>query len=143
MTGVMDACIKGTIDYLRARRQFGAPIGAFQALQHRVADMWIACEETRSLAFAAAHACNGPAHERRRAVSMAKVRACDAAQLIGAETIQLHGGIGMTDELIVSHWYKRLLALRLSLGDRRHHVARLASSASNWTGTTTDYTVGG
>ncbi len=131
MVGIMDACIKATVEHVRTRRQFGAPIGTFQALQHRIADMWIACEETRSLAFAAALACGGSAAERRRAVSLAKVRACDAAQLVGAETIQLHGGSGMTDELIVSHWYRRLLALRSSFGDRRHHIARLAETAAS------------
>jgi alkylation response protein AidB-like acyl-CoA dehydrogenase len=91
--------------------------------------MWIACEEARSLAFAAALACSGAPAERAHVISMAKIRACDAAQLVGAETIQLHGAIGMTDELIVSHWYKRLLALRQGFGDRRHHLARLTGEA--------------
>ncbi|HEU0222638.1 MAG TPA: acyl-CoA dehydrogenase family protein [Paracoccaceae bacterium] len=129
MVGLMDALTRTTIDYVRTRRQFGTPIGSFQALQHRIADMWIAAEEARSLAFAAALAVEGPEAERARAVSMAKVRAIDAARLVGAEAIQLHGGIGMTDELIVSHWYKRLWALCASLGDRRHHLARLAAAA--------------
>src|SRR5262249_33462914 len=125
MVGLMDALVVTTIEYVRTRKQFGVPIGSFQALQHRIADMWMACEETRSLAFAAALSCSGPAGERRWAVSVGKVRACDAARLVGAEAIQLHGGMGMTDELIVGHWYKRLLALQLSLGDRRHHLQRV------------------
>ena len=127
MVGLMAALVSTTIDYVRTRRQFGVAIGTFQALQHRIADMWMACEETRSLAFAAALACGGPADGRRRAVSLAKIRACDAAHLVGGEAIQLHGGIGMTDELIVSHWYRRLLALRASLGDRRHYLNRIVA----------------
>jgi alkylation response protein AidB-like acyl-CoA dehydrogenase len=128
MVGLMDALIAITIEHLRTRKQFGVAIGSFQALQHRIADMWIECEETRSLALAAALACGGPAGARRRAVSVAKVRACDAARLVGAEAIQLHGGIGMTDELIVGHWYKRLLALRASLGDRGYHLQRVVDT---------------
>jgi alkylation response protein AidB-like acyl-CoA dehydrogenase len=128
MVGLMDALATTTIEYARVRKQFGIAIGTFQALQHRIADMWMACEETRSLSFAAALSCGGPAGERRRAVSLAKVRACDAAHLVGGEAIQLHGGMGMTDELIVGHWYKRLLALRASLGDRRHHLKRVVET---------------
>jgi alkylation response protein AidB-like acyl-CoA dehydrogenase len=127
MVGLMAALVSTTIDYVRTRRQFGVAIGTFQALQHRIADMWMACEETRSLAFAAALACGGPADGRGRAVALAKIRACDAAHLVGGESIQFHGGIGMTDELIVSHWYRRLLALRASLGDRRHYLNRIVA----------------
>jgi alkylation response protein AidB-like acyl-CoA dehydrogenase len=129
MTGVMDALIRATIEYLKTRRQFGHTIGSFQALQHRVADMWIACEETRSLSYAAALAVGASPDDRKRVISLAKIRACDAAKLIGNEAIQMHGGVGMTDDLIVSHWHKRLLTLRLSLGDRRLHLARLAGAA--------------
>lgn len=127
MVGLMQACLAATVEYLRTRRQFGAAIGSFQALQHRVADMAMALEETRSLAYAAALACAAPAAIRRRTLSMAKICACDAAQRVGAETIQMHGAIGMTDELIVSHWFRRLLALRHSSGQRRDHLARLAA----------------
>lgn len=127
MVGLMEALNGATIEYLRARRQFGVPIGSFQALQHRVAEMWMAVEETKSLALAAALACGGPAHQRRRAVSQAKLRACDAALLVGNEAIQMHGGIGMTDDLVVGHWVRRLHALRVTLGDRQHHLERLVA----------------
>jgi alkylation response protein AidB-like acyl-CoA dehydrogenase len=127
MVGLMEALNGAVIEYLRTRRQFGVPIGSFQALQHRVADMWMAAEETKSLALAAALACGGPAQDRRRVVSQAKLRACDAALLVGHEAIQMHGGIGMTDDLIVGHWVRRLHALRVSLGDRQHHLERLVS----------------
>ena len=125
MVGLMDALIGETIAYLRIRKQFGSEIGRFQALQHRVADMWIACEEARSLALAAALSCTEPDDVRRRAVSMAKLHACDTAQRVAADAVQMHGGIGVTDELIVGHWFKRLLALRADLGDRRFHMDRL------------------
>ncbi len=129
MVGLMDALIAATIDYARTRRQFGVAIGSFQALQHRIADMWIACEETRSLAAAAALACSESGEVRARTVSAAMVTACDAAHRVGNEAIQIHGGIGMTDELIVSHWYRRLWALRQGLGDRRSHLLRLMGTA--------------
>lgn len=127
MVGLIEALNGAVIDYLRTRKQFGVAIGSFQALQHRFADMWMAAEETRSLALAAALACSGPARDRRRTVSQAKLRACDAALLVGHEAIQMHGGIGMTDDLVVGHWVRRLHALRVSLGDRQHHLGRLVA----------------
>ncbi len=127
MVGLMDALNAATIDNARTRKQFGVPIGSFQALQHRIADMWIAAEESRSLAVAAALACAEGADVRARTVSSAMLVACDAAEKIGNEAIQMHGGIGTTDELIVSHWYRRLWALRQELGDRRFHLGRLAA----------------
>jgi len=125
MVGLMDALIRETIGYVQTRRQFGTEIGRFQALRHRIADMWIQCEEARSLAFAAALSCDGSAEERAFTISSAKLHGSDAAKLVGNEAVQMHGGTGMTDELIVSHWFKRLLALRSSLGDRRFHLSRL------------------
>ncbi len=126
MVGLMDALIAATVDYARTRRQFGVAIGSFQALQHRIADMWIACEETRSMAAAAALAFAPGQGVREKTVSAAMITACDAAHRVGNEAIQIHGGIGMTDELIVSHWYRRLWALRQESGDRRWHLERLA-----------------
>ncbi len=129
MVGLMDALIRETISYLQTRRQFGTEIGRFQALQHRLADMWIHCEEVRSVALAAALSCDAAPDVRARTVSMAKMLACDAARLVANEAVQMHGGIGVTDELIVGHWFKRLLALRASLGDRRYHMSRLLDRA--------------
>jgi len=127
MVGLMSALVTATIDYVSTRQQFGVPIGSFQSLRHRIADMWMDCEETRALAYAAALACTEAQERRADAVSIAKLRACDAADRVGAEAIQLHGAIGMTDEFIVSHWYRRLWALKLSLGDRATHLDRLAA----------------
>lgn len=127
MVGLMDALIAATVDYARTRKQFGVAIGSFQAIQHRIADMWIAGEETRSLAVAVALACASRETGRARTVSAAMITACDAAHRVGNEAIQIHGGIGMTDELMVSHWYRRLWALRQERGDRHWHLKRLAN----------------
>lgn len=132
MVGLMSALIAATTEYVSTRRQFGVSLGSFQALRHRIADMWMDCEESRVLAFAAALACAKDPETRAEAVSIAKLRACDTADRVGAEAIQLHGAIGMTDELIVSHWYKRLWALKLSLGDRSAHLDRLADPARDF-----------
>ena len=129
MVGLMDALCSATIEYASTRKQFGVPIGSFQALQHRIADMWVAAEESRSMAAAAAFACTDIPETRTYTISSAMLVACDAAEKIGNEAIQIHGGIGMTDEMIVSHWYRRLWALRQELGDRRFHLERLASAA--------------
>lgn len=125
MCGLMYALTEATIEYACTRRQFGTTIAGFQALQHRIVDMWIACEEAASMMFAAAHACLDDGASASRAISLAKLVVGDGARLVGNDAIQIHGGIGMSDELIVSHWYRRLWALRLLEGDRQHHLARL------------------
>jgi alkylation response protein AidB-like acyl-CoA dehydrogenase len=123
--GAMDALFAATLDYTRTRRQFGAPIGSFQALQHRMADMFVHLEQARSLAMlAAARAESGDAEERRRTVSAAKARVGQAARFVGQEAVQLHGGMGVTDELPAAHWFKRLTAIGLTQGDAEHHVRR-------------------
>lgn len=127
MAGIMEALVGATIEYARTRKQFGVAIGSFQALQHRMADMWIACEETRSVAAMAAYACSENGEDRSRTVASAWLTARDAAGRVGNEAIQIHGGIGMTDELVVSHWYRRLWALRQRFGDRHSNLARLAA----------------
>lgn len=130
--GAMEALFEATLDYLKTRRQFGAPIGGFQALQHRMADMAIHLEQARSLALLAAltlaRTRAGPDRvavaSRRRAVSAAKYRVGQAARFIGQNAVQLHGGMGVTDELPVSHYFKRLSAIELTLGDAGHHLER-------------------
>lgn len=121
--GILDALIRTTIDYAKIRKQFGQAIGQFQSISHRIADMWIAAEETRSLVLASALACDtGTPEERSLTISSAMLIALDAARKIGAEAIQIHGGIGMTEELIVGHWYRRLWALSQEVGDRDLHL---------------------
>jgi alkylation response protein AidB-like acyl-CoA dehydrogenase len=126
--GVMQALFDTTVDYVRARQQFGQPIGRFQALQHRIADMLIHLEQARSMSYLAALRCAGEdAGERRRALSAAKVVIGQAARFVGQQSVQLHGGMGMTDELKVSHLFKRLTAAQLMFGDSDVHLQRYAA----------------
>jgi alkylation response protein AidB-like acyl-CoA dehydrogenase len=113
---------------VQARQQFGQPIGKFQALQHRIADMLIHVEQARSMSYLAALKCTD-AHvpERRRALSAAKALISQACRFVGQQAVQLHGGMGMTDELVVSHWFKRLTAAEMMFGDSDTHLQRFAA----------------
>jgi alkylation response protein AidB-like acyl-CoA dehydrogenase len=129
--GAIRSANDATLDYLKTRKQFGVPIGTFQALQHRMVDLAIELEQARSMASLA---CATVDHERdvaRRAriVSAAKVRVADACRRVSQESIQLHGGIGMSDELKVSHTFRRLTAIAQQFGDADHHLQRFASNA--------------
>jgi alkylation response protein AidB-like acyl-CoA dehydrogenase len=123
--GIMDATVAATTDYLKTRQQFDQPIGRFQALQHRMADMLLHLEQARSMSYLAAMHCTGedPA-ARRRTLSAAKVTVGQACRFIAQNAVQLHGGMGMTDELILSHWFKRLTAIEMSCGDTDFHLQR-------------------
>jgi alkylation response protein AidB-like acyl-CoA dehydrogenase len=122
--GIIAALNEATLNYLKTRKQFGVPIGKFQALQHRMADMFIASEQARSMAvIAAVYADSEDAAERRRAVSGAKAYIGQAARLVGQEAVQMHGAMGVVDDLIVSHYFKRLTVIDLSLGDADFHLA--------------------
>ena len=126
--GIMQSLIGATIEYLRTRQQFGQPIGRFQALQHRVADMVIHLEQARSMSYLAALRCaSDDLDERRRVLSAAKVVTGDAARFVGQQSLQLHGGMGMTDELKVSHAFKRLTAIEILFGDSDAHLERYAA----------------
>jgi alkylation response protein AidB-like acyl-CoA dehydrogenase len=127
--GALQAIFDATVEYAKTRKQFGVPIGKFQALQHRMAEMLMHVEQARSMSTLAAIRSTDPdARARRRAVSAAKVVIGDACRRVGQEAVQLHGGMGMTDELAVSHWFRRLAAIELSLGDTAHHLERFAST---------------
>jgi alkylation response protein AidB-like acyl-CoA dehydrogenase len=126
--GVMQALVDATIEYVRIRQQFGQPIGRFQALQHRIADMLIHLEQARSMSYLAALRCTGEdIGERRRALSAAKAVVGQACRFVGQQAVQLHGGMGMTDELKVSHWFKRLTAAQVMFGDSDAHLQRYAA----------------
>ncbi|MFZ6657905.1 acyl-CoA dehydrogenase family protein [Undibacterium sp. TJN19] len=126
--GIMEAITAATLDYLKTRQQFGVPIGKFQVLQHRMAEMFMEMEQARSMAtLAAVKVSSDNVEERRRTVSAAKARIGQAARYIGQQAVQLHGGMGVTDELPVSHMFKRLTILELSLGDTDHHLARFVA----------------
>jgi alkylation response protein AidB-like acyl-CoA dehydrogenase len=123
--GAMEALFAATLEYLKTRQQFGVPIGKFQALQHRMADMYIHLEQARSMALlAAVRLDSGDPDERRRVASAAKYRVGQAARFIGQQAVQLHGGMGVTDELPAAHYFKRLSLIELTLGDSDHHLAR-------------------
>ena len=125
--GIIAALNEATLNYLKTRKQFGVPIGKFQALQHRMADMFIAAEQARSMAvIAAVHADSDDAAERRRAVSGAKAYMGQAARFVGQQAVQMHGAMGVVDDYIVSHYFKRLTMIDLSLGDTDFHLARFS-----------------
>ena len=118
-----------TLDYLKTRRQFGVPIGSFQALQHRMVDILIAYEQARSIAcLACVKVDTADAPERRRIVSAAKIKIADAARHVSQEAVQLHGGMGMTEELKISHTFRRLTTIAQTFGDADHHLARFAAA---------------
>jgi pimeloyl-CoA dehydrogenase small subunit len=116
-----------TLDYLKTRRQFGVPIGSFQALQHRMVDILISYEQARSLAcLACVKVDTAEANERRRVVSAAKIKIADACRHVSQEAVQLHGGMGMTEELKISHTFRRLTMIAQTFGDADHHLERFA-----------------
>ncbi|HZB37377.1 MAG TPA: acyl-CoA dehydrogenase family protein, partial [Beijerinckiaceae bacterium] len=118
-----------TIEYLKTRKQFGVPIGSFQALQHRGADMFVALEQARSMAmFATMMAQGEDADERRKAVAAAKVQIGRSGKFIGQQAIQLHGGVGMTMEFKVGHYFKRVTMIDTLFGDADHHLAQVAEA---------------
>ena len=127
--GAMKFACDTTLEYLKTRKQFGVPIGAFQALQHRMVDMFIAQEQARSMACLACSKVDSSenAADRARAVSAAKIKIADSARHISQESVQLHGGMGMSEELKVSHTFRRLTVLLRRFGDVDHHLARFAS----------------
>jgi hypothetical protein len=126
--GVMQALVDATVAYVQSRQQFGVAIGRFQALQHRIADMLIHLEQARSMSYLAALRCgDGNVTERRRALSAAKAVVGQSCRFVGQQAVQLHGGMGMTEELIVSHWFKRLTAAELMFGDSDTHLQRYAA----------------
>jgi len=125
--GTMQAMHDLTLEYLKTRKQFGRPIGSFQVLQHRSVDMLTALEQARSMAmFAAVMATEENPVERRRAIASAKVQIGRSGRHIGQEAVQLHGGIGMTMEYVVGHYFKRMTMIDHAHGDADHHLAALA-----------------
>lgn len=129
--GALDRLLAQTVEYTRTRKQFGVPIGRFQALQHRMADMVLHIEQARSMCYLAAVRCTDPDPvARRRAMSAAKVVIGQACRFVGQQAVQLHGGMGVTDELDVSHFFKRLMAIELQFGSTDHHLEIFANQIS-------------
>jgi alkylation response protein AidB-like acyl-CoA dehydrogenase len=127
--GIMQAVNATTLDYTKNRRQFGQPIAKFQVLQHRMADMFVHGEQAKSMSYLAAIKCrDSDPLERQRTLSAAKVVIGQAGRFIAQQAVQLHGGMGMTDELMVSHYFKRLTSIDLTLGDSDFHTQRFAAT---------------
>src|SRR5262249_49196053 len=126
---ILQAALDTTLEYLKTRKQVGVPIGSFQALQHRMADMVVATEQARSMALMAAVKADAhDAAERAHAISAAKAYIGQQARFVGQQAIQLHGGMGITDEMPVSHLFKRLTLIESSFGDSDHHFERVSQA---------------
>src|SRR6266550_2301931 len=124
--GAMDESLKTTVEYLKTRKQFGVPIGSFQTLQHRAADMFVAVEQARSMSMFATMASDfDDAKERATAVAAAKVQIGKSLKFVGQQSIQLHGGIGMTMEAKIGHYFKRLTMIENTFGDTDYNLRRV------------------
>jgi len=132
--GVMDRTLAITVEYMNTRKQFGVAIATFQALRHRVADMKMQLELARSMSYYASLKLNAPADERRRALARAKVQLGQSMRFVGQQAVQLHGGIGVTDEYIVSHYFKKLTQLEMTFGDTLHHLGEVSSRMQDTAG---------
>ena len=124
--GVMDKTLAITVDYMNTRKQFGVAIASFQALRHRVADMKMQLELGRSMSYYASLKLHAPADERRRAMARAKYQLGVSMRFVGQQAVQLHGGIAVTDEYIVSHYFKKLTQLDMTFGDTLHQLGEVS-----------------
>lgn len=130
-SGSIDALLTSTVAYAKTRHQFGQPIGKFQVLQHRMVDMLIACEQSTSITHRAALSLEGEPITRRRAASAAKAHVGRLGRFAAQAAVQIHGGIGTTDELDVSHHFRRIELFELLFGTSDDHVCRYASLLEN------------
>lgn len=127
--GCMERAHEITVEYMKIRKQFGVPIGSFQALQHRAVDMLVMIEQARSMALYATMSAGEPATDmQRRAIAAAKVQIGNSSRFVGQQAIQLHGGIGVTEECEVGHHFRRLSMIEMLFGDSAHHLAALAAA---------------
>lgn len=129
--GLMRKVLDDTVEYTKQRQQFGVPISSFQALQHRMVDMLIELEQSIAAAYLAAYAVEAEPAERARAVSAAKVTIGRATRFIGQNSVQLHGAMGMTEELAIGHYFKRLTAIEYEFGSSSDHLARYIAATKS------------
>jgi alkylation response protein AidB-like acyl-CoA dehydrogenase len=122
--GVLRRMHEDTVEYTKQRRQFGAPIASFQVLQHRMVDMFIHLEQANSMTYMATHKLDASDAERARCAAAAKVQVCKACRFVGQNAVQLHGGMGVTDELAVGWYFKRATLIESAFGSTDHHLAR-------------------
>lgn len=132
--GAMERLVALTADYLNTRKQFGVPIGSFQALRHRIADCKMQLELARSMSYFATLRLNDEPAVRRRALSQAKVQLGQSIRFVGQQAVQMHGGIGVTDEYIGSHYFKRLTVMELTFGDTLHHLGEVSARMQDTAG---------
>jgi len=132
--GVMDKTLAITTEYMNTRKQFNVVISSFQALRHRVADMKMQLELARSMSFYATLKLNAPTDERRRAMARAKYQLGVSMRFVGQQAVQLHGGIGVTDEYIVSHYFKKLTQLEITWGDTLHQLGEVSERMQDTAG---------
>jgi alkylation response protein AidB-like acyl-CoA dehydrogenase len=132
--GVMEKLVALTVEYMNTRKQFGTTLATFQALRHRIADVKMQLELGRSMSYFASLKLREPAAQRRRALSQAKVQLGTSMRFVGQQCVQLHGGIGVTDEYIGSHYFKRLTMLEMAFGDTMHHLGEASARMTDTTG---------
>ena len=132
--GVMDRTLELTVEYMNTRKQFGVPIASFQALRHRVADMKMQLELARSMSYYASLKLNAPAAERRQAMARAKYQLGVAMRFVGQQSVQLHGGIGVTDEYMGSHYFRKLTQMEMVFGDTLHHLGEVSARMTDTAG---------
>ena len=132
--GLMDRLVAITVDYMNQRKQFGVAIASFQALRHRIADVKMQLELGRSMSYYASLTLGRPPEQRRRAVSQARVQLGQSMRFVGQQCIQIHGGIGVTDEYVASHYFKRLTMLEMSFGDTLHHLGEVSARMQDTAG---------
>ncbi|MRD46181.1 acyl-CoA dehydrogenase [Caenimonas koreensis DSM 17982] len=132
--GVLDKTMDVTVEYMNTRKQFGATLSSFQALKHRVADMKMQLELARSMSYYASLKLNAPTDERRRALARAKYQLGVSMRFIGQQSVQLHGGIGVTEEYIVSHYFKKLTQLEMTFGDTLDHLGEVSERMQDTAG---------
>jgi alkylation response protein AidB-like acyl-CoA dehydrogenase len=132
--GAIDKTMQLTAEYLNTRKQFGVTLATFQALRHRMADMKMQQELARSMSYYASLKLNAPAEERRRAMARAKYQLGVAMRFVGQNSVQLHGGIGVTDEYVGSHYFKKLTQLEVTFGDTLHHLGEVSARMQDTAG---------
>ena len=132
--GAMDKLFELTVEYMNTRKQFGVAIGTFQARRHRIADMKMQLELARSMSYFATLKLGDEPAARRRAIAQAKVQLGQSLRFVSQQSVQLHGGIGMTDEYIGSHYFKRLATMEIQFGDSMHHLGEVSARMQDTAG---------
>ena len=132
--GVMDKTLAITAEYMNTRKQFGVVISSFQSMRHRMADMKMQLELDRSMSYYASLKLNAPTAERRAALARAKYQLGNSMRYVSQQAVQLHGGIGVTDEYIVSHYFRKLTQMEMTFGDTLHHLGEVSTRMQDTAG---------